>query len=133
MTISINRVNPILPIYRAGIEMSNHREHNPKPKHFNLMNKWNLSEEERLELDYYKLKKINAINLRANLNLNGGAISLFDPEAATLSKTYNPIYQNCSRNQINEQAGGLEYTKEYWLSFRRFNDIAIVLIQPCNY
>lgn len=104
--------------YKRFSSMEEFRRNHPRPPHFDLMNKWNLDPELANKCEIYELRKIDKISMRDGLDYCRG----------TLKFNYyyfNPIYQNCTRNQINNQMHEF-----YIVSFRKYQDLAIAIIQP---
>ena len=116
MRVSYNRVNPCYPIYSTPKDMPK-KQKEARPAYWKLIHKWDLSEEDRAQLDYYKLQKVAAQELDSHLNYFYGKISRD-------RVIYIPIYQNCTRNQIKNSFGA------YWISYRRYKEHAVALIQP---
>lgn len=102
--------------------MADFRKTYPKSILAHMISKWNLDEKIIAQLDFYKLKDIQAHALNTELNSHDGSVIL-DGIA------YTPIYMQCSRLHIRSRA---QYQESfmYWMSFRRTKDAAIVLIQP---
>lgn len=106
--------------------MVDFRMANNKPILFDLIHKWNLSSTQIELLTYYKLKHVDAIRLCHDLNDCKGRLKLFIPVIGT-TLTFIPIYQNCTRQDINHYRAG----DSYYLSFRATKcGQNFVLIQP---
>lgn len=106
--------------------MSQFRIKHPKPPLFDLIHKWNLSEDQINSLDLYKYKEMCGVSLKDKLNKDKGRIKQFWPIVG-LTITYVPIYMNCTRQDINHY----RYGDRYHLSFRSTKcGQHIVLIQP---
>lgn len=114
---------------QVNLPMAEYRRANPKPTLFDLIHKWNLTEDQKLLLDFYSMKKVTAYQLAENLNTNKGRYS-----TVTLCNTYIPIYMYTSRRQIERDAQVFT-TKHYpyYLSLRTLGNISIVLIQRARY
>lgn len=110
-----NPVNPCYPIY----SVMNQRPPGKSVQtlYFKLLRKWDLSEDERVQLDYYKLQKVSALDLSSHLQRNYGKI-------IRNNICFQPIYQNCTKTQINQSVGA------YWISYRKKGEFSIALIQP---
>lgn len=102
--------------------MSEFRSANPQPLLAHMISKWNLKEEYRAQLERYKLADIQAWQLNNMLRDNKGGFMLD-------GIIYTPIYQQCSRDRIKQDAKYCE-SHMYWLSFRKTKDFAVVMIQP---
>ena len=105
--------------------MKQYREDNPKPDLFDLIHKWQLSDEQKSQLDYYNSFSITAEALSGWLNKNHGRF--YHDHSG---RTYVPIYMYTTRRQIDTDATN-HYTNKhkYYLSLRAANEVAIVLIQ----
>lgn len=103
--------------------MSNHRKNNPKPIEFDLIHKWDLSEEQRALLDDYTLIKRNASTILSNFHMNVGMYRIC---LAGQDHQCIPIFRNCSRSELNR----VNSWNMYWISVRIFGDKKYAIIQP---
>lgn len=122
--------NAILPIpLPEPTTMKEFRVTNPRPSLFDLIHKWNLTEDQKHLLDFYSLKKVAAQELATILDTNKGRYS-----TVTLCNTYVPIYVYTSRRQIKEDASMMKTRNHpYFLSLRSTGDTHIVLIQRARH
>lgn len=113
--------------FTPPVSMEQHRMNNPKPSLFDLIHQWNLTEEQQEELDFYKLGALRAASVEQLLR--EGDNKIFHAESG---RTYIPIYQYTSRQQVKHDSQGFG-AQRYYLSFRAIGATNIVLIQRSRY